>query len=103
MNLLEIALEPNVDSVITHCQNICHEFQNDFERNVPQFNNKAKYMEIIYSFLMTKRQFINVERLRDTPFIILSDETMIKASSVFILGQEGSEIKPYLYSLPENL
>ncbi|XP_052222402.1 sacsin-like isoform X2 [Dreissena polymorpha] len=103
MNLLEIALEPNVDSVITHCQNICHEFQNDFERNVPQFNNKAKYMEIIYSFLMRKRQVIKVERLHDTPFILISDETMIKASSVFIWGQEGSEIKPYLYSLPENL
>ncbi|KAH3801233.1 hypothetical protein DPMN_154880 [Dreissena polymorpha] len=103
MNLLEIALEPSVDSVITHCQNICHEFQNDFERNVPQFNNKAKYMNIIYSFLMKKRQFINVERLRDTPIILISDETMIKASSVFIWGQEGSDIKPYLYSLPENL
>ncbi|KAH3856975.1 hypothetical protein DPMN_099572 [Dreissena polymorpha] len=102
MKLLGIFQEPSTDSVITHCQNIFHEFKKDFDMEIMELHNKYEYVEHIYSFLFRKRDEINTTRLRDTPFILIPDETIIKASSVFIFGPVGSELRPYLYQLPEQ-
>ncbi|KAH3801221.1 hypothetical protein DPMN_154868 [Dreissena polymorpha] len=99
--LLGIKQEPDVDSVIRHCQNICDILKKDFEKKHSNINNKQQIMENIYKFLLKKQDKINPSRLIETPIILIPNETMVKASLVILRQSVGQEIKPYLYQAPE--
>ncbi|KAH3799742.1 hypothetical protein DPMN_153356 [Dreissena polymorpha] len=102
MNLLEITQEPQVDSVIKHCQNICSVFDDDFKREQTQHQNKVFYMERIYRFLERNTHQINARLLESIPVILIPEEAMVKASNVFVSAPERVELRPYLYKVPHK-
>ena len=105
---LQIVAEPSLCLVVRHCQAVCHSHENKDDRNIslPEKRTTLKaVMERIYEFLQKKLNTGNDVRslLVNTPCVLVEQgkEFILPRQAVLQL-YEHLEIKPFLYSLPQD-
>ena len=105
---LQVVVEPTIDLVTFHCQNVCFQQQKENEREDLSCDHilaRVSVMVEIYRFLLAKALSNNVtnERLRDIPCVLVEQgKRFIKTEQVVLLLENELEIQPYLYSMPEE-
>ena len=105
---LQIVAEPSLDLVVRHCQAVCHSHENNDDRNIPLPEKRTTLkavMERIYEFLQTKLSTGNDVRslLVNTPCVLVEQgKKFILPRQAVLQLYENLEIKPFLYSLPQD-
>ena len=105
---LQIVAEPSLDLVVRHCQAVCHSHENNDDRNIPLPEKRTTLkavMERIYEFLQTKLNTGNDVRslLVNTPCVLVEQgKKFILPRQAVLQLYEHLEIKPFLYSLPQE-
>ena len=105
---LQIVAEPSLDLVVRHCQAVCHSHENNDDRNIPLPEKRTTLkavMERIYEFLQTKLNTGNDVRslLVNTPCVLVEQgKKFILPRQAVLQLYEHLEIKPFLYSLPQD-
>ena len=105
---LQIVAEPSLDLVVRHCQAVCHSHENNDDRNIPLPEKRTTLkavMERIYEFLQTKLSTGNDVRslLVNTPCVLVEQgKKFILPRQAVLQLYEHLEIKPFLYSLPQE-
>ena len=105
---LQIVAEPSLDLVVRHCQAVCHSHENNDDRNIPLPEKRTtlkEVMERIYEFLQTKLNTGNDVRslLVNTPCVLVEQgKKFILPRQAVLQLYEHLEIKPFLYSLPQD-
>ena len=105
---LQIVAEPSLDLVVRHCQAVCHSHENNDDRNIPLPEKRTTLkavMERIYEFLQTKLNTGNDVRslLVNTPCVLVEQgKKFIFPRQAVLQLYEHLEIKPFLYSLPQD-
>ena len=105
---LQIVAEPSLDVVVRHCQAVCHSHENNDDRNIPLPEKRTTLkavMERIYEFLQTKLNTGNDVRslLVNTPCVLVEQgKKFILPRQAVLQLYEHLEIKPFLYSLPQD-
>ncbi|WAR11128.1 SACS-like protein [Mya arenaria] len=95
---------PSVERVIVHSHNVTEVFHKDFIRKTTQTRDNVKYITKLYDFLKDHLDSPELNRLRNSYFVLIPNEAMIKADMVFESSSfKNTEIKPYLYKLPKSL
>ena len=105
---LQIVAKPSLDLVVRHCQAVCQSHENKDDRNISLLEKRRTLkavMERIYEFLQTKLNTGNDVRslLVNTPCVLVEQgkEFILPRQAVLQL-YEHLEIKPFLYSLPQD-
>ena len=105
---LQIVAEPSLDLVVRHCQAVCHSHENNDDRNIPLPEKRTtlkEVMERIYEFLQTMLNTGNDVRslLVNTPCVLVEQgKKFILPRQAVLQLYEHLEIKPFLYSLPQD-
>ena len=105
---LQIVAEPSLDLVVRHCQAVCHSHENNDDRNIPLPEKRTTLkavMERIYEFFQTKLSTGNDVRslLVNTPCVLVEQgKKFILPRQAVLQLYENLEIKPFLYSLPQD-
>ena len=105
---LQVVVEPTIDLVTFHCQNVCFQQEKENEREDLSCNHistRVSVMMEIYRFLQAKglSNSVTNERLRDIPCVLVEQgKRFIKTEQVVILLENELEIQPFLYAMPEE-
>ena len=105
---LQIVAEPSLELVVRHCQAVCHSHENNDDSNIPSPEKRTTLkavMERIYEFLQTKLNTGNDVRslLVNTPCVLVEQgKKFILPRQAVLQLYEHLEIKPFLYSLPQD-
>ncbi|XP_052814238.1 sacsin-like [Mya arenaria] len=101
---LGVLTYPSVERVIVHSHNVTEVFHNEFKRKISKTHDKMKFITPLYDFFMKHLNSPELAKLRNSYFVHIPNEAMIRADMVFgISASESTEIKPYLYELPKPL
>ncbi|KAL9966872.1 hypothetical protein ACROYT_G025008 [Oculina patagonica] len=105
---LQVRIEPTVDLVTFHCQNISFQLEkeNDVEPTVDQRLIRTSVMSEIYSFLQAKAVSSTVakERLRHTPCVLVEQGgRSVYPKQVVLELYKILEIQPFLYGISAEL
>lgn len=105
---LQVLIEPTVDLVTSHCQNVCFQMEKQSESDllVEQLLTRTSVMSNIYRFLQAKglSSEVTKQRLKDTPCILVEKgRRFVKAAQVVLELYKDCEIKPFLYRMPAEL
>ena len=105
---LQVLTEPNLDLVISHCQNLCSKLEKQNYRDVLDEDKctRISVMRGIYAFLQEKAvsNIIETERLKDTPCVLVEEGgRFVHSKQVVLELYEKDEIRPFLYGMPTEL
>lgn len=108
LDYLNVASEPALDLVTSHCQNICNRLvtENGREVSEEQCLRRKSVMKSIYKFLQEKATTNHdvKEVLHSSPCILVERGTWFAEPKQVVLElYESLEIKPFLYRLPHDL
>ncbi|WAR11117.1 SACS-like protein [Mya arenaria] len=101
---LGVLTYPSVERVIVHSHNVTEVFHNEFKRKIAKTHDKMKFITPLYDFFMKHLNSPELAKLRNSYFVHIPNEAMVRADMVFeISALKSTEIKPYLYELPKPL
>ena len=105
---LKVLSEPTLETVTSHCRNICYRLVEENGSHVPdeQCNTRKSVMKKIYNFFQERvilRKDGKVD-LQDVPCIVVEGGArFVRAEQVVLEMSEDLEIKPFLYRVPPDL
>ena len=105
---LEVLVEPTVDLVTFHCQNVSFQSakENDLVHSPDQRLTRTSVMSNIYEFLQARAVSSTVakDRLLHTPCVLVEEgERFVFPKQVVLELYKKSEIQPFLYGLPAEI
>ena len=105
---LQVLVEPTIDLVTSHCQNVCFQLEKENERedlSRDHVSTRVSVMADIYRFLQEKAlsNTVTKEGLRDIPCVLVErGKCFVKTEQVVISLESKFEIQPFLYGVPEE-
>ncbi|WAR11126.1 SACS-like protein [Mya arenaria] len=97
---LGVLTYPSIERVIVHSHNVTEVFKKKTTRT----HDKLKFITPLYDFFMNHLNSPELIKLRNSHFVYIPDEAMVRADMVYETSAlKSTEIKPYLYQLPKSL
>ena len=105
---LQVLLEPTVDLVTFHCQNVSFQLEkeNDVAHSHDQLLTRTSVMSKIYQFFQSRAVSNTAakERLQHTPCVLVEEGArFVYPKQVVLELYKKSEIKPFLYGMPAEI
>ena len=105
---LHVVIEPTVDLVTFHCQNVCFKLENECSSDVPPKERctRMSVMTGIYAFLQEKAVSNTVakEQLKNTPCVLVEQGGRFVCSKQVVIELYCKlEIHPFLYGMPAEV
>ena len=104
LTCLQVQINPTLDLVISHCQNLCNYLKPDSK--VPGKGCvRMKVMKCIYRYLQSNALTDEAKRrLESAPCILVEEgKRCIRPSQAVIQLLKDDEIRPFLYGIPHQL
>ncbi|XP_052812994.1 sacsin-like [Mya arenaria] len=97
---LGVLKNPSIERVIVHSHNVTEVFK----KKTTKTHDELKFITPLYDFFMNHLNSPELIKLRNSYFVHIPDEAMVRADMVYETSAlKSTEIKPYLYQLPKSL